>query len=343
MTAPRNAPARAASARDFIAAQLYPPVAAILLAARAPLLEYIRDGWILVELAYALALYLFAFRYPFEAPFFFETANWSLGLLAAGTTLLLISRAPPPDAAQPAITSAARRVYTAGLMLAAAALRIVEYVVLLALVLFSRRLINATSGALFAGSVGLIAGCIVLAALTLALSPAYAPRFARLIFLAWLTAALYSYTATGLLAAFFFVWRLPLLPLFACYTMGMTGTIGWNGGLALLINAGYVVGLVMLATFLRARRDAAKHAGEQPEPPAGVPDQAAAHRDAVPLAQRENGQELPAQQHPPRNERATPPGAPPASRAAPRAPGHASVQSTTTRRKRSSSRGRIQR
>lgn len=305
MTAPKHAPAdpvgasRVATDRPFWLATNTSTVIAsitpVLLIAGRALVEYIRDGWILVELAYVLALYLFAFRYPFETPFFFETANWGLGLLTVCTTLLLVARAMRPAAAQPALAHVSPRAYTAGLLITAAALRILAFVVLLALTLLSRHLINATGGALLAGSVGLIAGCIVLAALTLVLSPAFTPRPAQsnmppdgrlfrrftllrlrhLIFIAWLTGALYSYTAAGALAAIFAVWRLPLLPLFACYAMGVTGAIGWGGLLALMIAAGYVVGLALLAASWLARREVAPAGATLPEPEDAIESQRA--------------------------------------------------------------------
>lgn len=251
------------------------------------LTEYIRSGWILVELLYVLALYLFAFGYPFEPSFFFGTANWGLGLLAVCATLLLVARAMRPTTYRLATAQVPRRTYVAGLALAAATLRAAVYLLLLALALLSHHLINATAGTLLAGSIGLLAGNILLAALALALSPAFTPRsarqpsppsspsrqtalslvyavprFSRLIFLAWLVAALSSYAASGPLAALLFVARLPLLPLFACFGIGVTGMIGWRDVLALLVVAGYVVGLVFLAGSWLARRDATSAVSE---------------------------------------------------------------------------------
>ncbi|HLJ80897.1 MAG TPA: hypothetical protein VKT52_05375, partial [Ktedonobacterales bacterium] len=72
MTAPKHAPADSAGACHVAATDrpfwlpTVTPIMPVLLVAGRELVEYIRDGWILVELAYVLALYLFAFRYPFE-------------------------------------------------------------------------------------------------------------------------------------------------------------------------------------------------------------------------------------------------------------------------------------
>ena len=279
MTTTRKTPAPAAD--PLAAARLFRPVATSILRLTGDILvAYTRSGWLLVELAYVLALYLFAFGYPFEPPFFFETAHWGLGLLTVCATTLLGSRAMRLSVAQPAIAHASRRAYVAALMLVVAVLRIALYVALLALVFLGGRFINATGGALFSGSLGLIAGCIVLAALTLALSPAFAPRPARLLGLAWLVAALYSYSAAGWLAALLFPFHLPLWPIFAGYAMGMTGSVGIGGLLALACDAAAVVGLALLADSWRRRLDTApspgasptpERAGALPDPPASSP------------------------------------------------------------------------
>ncbi|MGH2518037.1 MAG: hypothetical protein ACRDHP_20530 [Ktedonobacterales bacterium] len=232
------------------------------------LAEYVRSGWILVELAYALALFLFAFRYPFDAPFFFETANWGLGLLTICATLLLVARAMRSSVYMSAVERVSRRAYVAGVALAAAVVRLGVYLALLVLALLTHSFVNATGGALLAGSVGLIAASIVLAALALALSTEFAPRLVRLLFLAWLTAALYSYAGTGPLATLCFPLRLPLLPLFASYDIGATGTVGVAGLLALVLDVAYAVGLVALAAFWLGRREAAQTllAGDDAKP-----------------------------------------------------------------------------
>ena len=257
MIAPKHAPATAAA--RIVASQLRVIVPPILIARRL-LMSYLRSGWIVLELAYVLALYLFAFREPFEPSFFFETASWGLGVLAICASLLLVSRAMRPGAYQTAIEKVSRRAYVAGLALALAMLRVLAYALLLALTLLSGHLLNATPGALLAGSIGLLAICSVLATLALTLSSAFAPRLARLIFLGWLTGALYSYVATGTMAALFFAWRLPLLPVFACFEIGMTGTIDGGGLLALTVDAVYVVGLVALADYWLRRRETARSA-----------------------------------------------------------------------------------
>ena len=76
-----------------------------------------------------------------------------------------------------------------------------------------------------------------------------------IIFLFWLCLALASYTVEGPLYFVLAPLRWPLLPIIACYNFGQTGIIGGWGVVALVVMAGYVVGLVRLAEMLLARRD----------------------------------------------------------------------------------------
>lgn len=74
-------------------------------------------------------------------------------------------------------------------------------------------------------------------------------------FLLWLALALYSFS-NGALPAWV---HLPLLPLAACYDFGVNGTVGLTGCWALLVEAAYVAGLVLLAQHWLARRDLILH------------------------------------------------------------------------------------
>lgn len=302
MTAPKPTPA--ATIRSSA-------IMPVFISARRILADYAISGWILAELAYVLALYLFAFRYPFDAPYFFETANWGLSLLAVGATALLVARAMRSAAYRPAIAHAPRQTYIAGLMLAAVAVRGAICIWLLALALLSRNLLSATPGTLLAGMLGLIANGIVLAALTLALSTAFAPRLARLATLAWLVGALYSYAATNTLADFFLTWRLPLLPIFAGFAMGLTGRVDGGGLLALAVDAVYVVVLVRLADVWRARLEAPQATDEAqaawPRKPAAAPPASRDERLAPPRTaqpeQRQTAKDQPAAPTAPRYKR----------------------------------------
>ena len=111
------------------------------------------------------------------------------------------------------------------------------------------------AGWLFSGSVGLLAGDVVLVAVTVALSPPMARREHRIVFLAWLVLALYLYTYSGPLASVLTVVRMPIWPLTTVFAFGDAGTIGWLGLAALCIDALYVHGLLQAAELLLARRD----------------------------------------------------------------------------------------
>jgi len=66
--------------------------------------------------------------------------------------------------------------------------------------------------------------------------------------LLWLVLAFASYQASGLLAILLFPAKLLLLPVAASYDFGVTGSIGWGGLLAIVVQAAYIVGLIWFAT-----------------------------------------------------------------------------------------------
>jgi len=105
------------------------------------------------------------------------------------------------------------------------------------------------------GAIGLLANCIIISTLTVALSVPVATRRVQIVFLAWLVAVLYSNSNLGPVAGFLAVSRIPLAPLAACYNFGATGTMSWYDLLMLALAVGYVVGLALLAEFWLARRD----------------------------------------------------------------------------------------
>lgn len=107
---------------------------------------------------------------------------------------------------------------------------------------------------LFWGSVGLLANCIVLAALTITLSPPIATRYARMVFLFWLALTLYSFTQGNVVS-----WlAVPLVPLSAAYTLAAAG-FSFQAFVALTGAAIYLVCLTVLAQWWMARRDLSLH------------------------------------------------------------------------------------
>src|SRR5260370_42015342 len=109
------------------------------------------------------------------------------------------------------------------------------------------------------GALGLLVNCIILSTLTVVLSVPVATRRGQIVFLAWLVAVLYSNSNLGPAAGFLAVSRIPLAPLAACYNLGATGTMRWNGLLMLALAAGCVVGLAQWAALWLARRELQLH------------------------------------------------------------------------------------
>lgn len=99
-----------------------------------------------------------------------------------------------------------------------------------------------------------VVNCLVLVTLAIALCPPIATRMEQIGFLAWLVAAIYSYTS-GPLAQVLEVLRLPLLPFGAGYNSSVTGVLDWSDALALVIEVYYIAGLIWLAESRMARRD----------------------------------------------------------------------------------------
>jgi hypothetical protein len=232
--------------------------------ARLTLASYARSGWLWGEVVFVLGLYaIFFLVFGGDMAYFYGTATEGLGALAILGTAIMVHRALGACAYLPLARLSARAAYTRGLLLASGTLRVLLFVLLLVLVVVSGRVHGATVGGMLVGAVGLLADCLALAALTVALSPPIATRLARIVFLAWLVLALYSSTGFGLLAAgsagplaaILAVIRLPLLPLAACYSFGIDGRIGWYGLWALIVVAAYIAGWAVLADRWLAHRD----------------------------------------------------------------------------------------
>ncbi|MGH7085067.1 MAG: hypothetical protein ACREFN_08770 [Acetobacteraceae bacterium] len=224
--------------------------------ARHILSSYARSRWLWGEFVVVLAFYtLYDLEFPGTTTYFFGTAGEGLGALAIVASAILAGRATH---ARMYITLArlpSRGAYVRGMILAASALRVPLYLVLMVLALVTHRITGTiTLGGMFWGSVGLLANCIILAALTVTLSPPIATRFAQMAFLFWLALTLFSTSQGDILP-----WlALPLAPLAACYTLTTSGFSG-QALLALVGAAVYVVGLTALAQAWMARRDLLLH------------------------------------------------------------------------------------
>lgn len=229
----------AARARDL---WQWPAVAA----ARALLWDYLSSGWVVGEAVVLVAFFLLAFRDAGDTAHFFNAASLGLGTLAILGTAVAVAHTLDVTLYGPLAERYGRSAAIRGLALALVAVRLGSYLYLLALALLSGKIVDASFGALLAGSLGLLANVILLSLVTVALCLPFSTSRERIGFLFWLVAALFSYTDNGFLAQLCVVARLPLLPLAACFDSGITGELGWGGLLALLIVAGYALGIVRL-------------------------------------------------------------------------------------------------
>lgn len=216
--------------------------------------RFVRSVWLIVELIGVGLIFLVCFRSPVTVRGFFEPAGLGLALLSAvGTTGIVVSVVPPRLYARLAPRKDYRSM-VGGLMLASGIIQGCAAVTLTMLVLLFQRIpalgpdgVPGAGAALAAGMVGLLANTVLVAALTVALAPPLGTQAARLVFLAWLCLALYSYIATDFLGSVLTVVRLPLLPFAAGYSFGQSGVIGAAGVLALGVEAAYIGALIALA------------------------------------------------------------------------------------------------
>lgn len=244
-----------------------------LVVARHSLASHLRSGWLWGEVMLVLVFFVALFNFPGQgdAHYLFSVGSLTLGGEAMLATAILVQRSFGAGAYLSLARLTSRAAYIRGQILAAGMLRLPLYLLLLALYLFAHGLphpgytipLHGAAAApigvrllvtLF-GSLGLLANCLVLVALTAALSSPLSTRIELIGFLAWLVVALSSYASAGPFAPLLAVARLPLLPFVACLNLGIGGSLSWQEAAALLIQVGYVVGLTLVAQRQLARRD----------------------------------------------------------------------------------------
>jgi hypothetical protein len=216
--------------------------------------RYTRSRWLPACIALVLVLFLVCFRYPFGAPYFYDIATFGMVAITIVTTYALVHWILSPMAYLRTGLRTSLRSMFAGLALASATISTSLILLLLFLALITRRFAETMPGPLIAGTIGLLANCILVGTLTVTLSTPATAKTMRFAFLVWLVVALSSYDADGLLMVLLWPARLLLLPFAACYNFGVTGTIDFRGLLALLAEAAAVAGLVWFSEAnLRSR------------------------------------------------------------------------------------------
>jgi len=216
--------------------------------------RYARSIWLPAELLFVGLLFFIAFRSTFDTTYFFGTANFGLGLLSIFGTYALAQRVMPARMYVRGALREGRRPRVGGILLASGILRAVYLLLLLALALVFQRMPILDLSALAVGALGLLVNCVLIAAITLALASPIATQLKRVVFLAWLVAALYSYSYGDRLAAVLAFTRIPLMPFSLTYALSVTGQIGSDGLLGLLVELAYIAGLIFLADHWLAGR-----------------------------------------------------------------------------------------
>jgi hypothetical protein len=225
--------------------------------ARQALQSYFRSGWLWGESVYVIVVYAVFFGvFAVTMDTFFGIAHYSMWALAALGTTILFRRAATARAYLHLARLPSRATYVRGYALAAGVLRIPMFALLLLLTLGTGKLLHPTASWVLIGTLGVVVNCLVVVALAIALCPPVATRTEQIGFLAWLAAAIYSYTS-GPLAQVLTVLRLPLLPFGTCYNFSVTGVLDWSDALALVLEVLYIAGLIWLAESRMARRDLA--------------------------------------------------------------------------------------
>lgn len=227
--------------------------------------RYLRSRWFVAEVVAIAVMLALCFGAPFDGAYFYRIAGLALGLFALFTTYVLDHAVVLPRTYLRRSLRAVGRPTVAPLVFAAAITRVVSFILLLALVLISRRFDSIEPLAILAGAVGLLANCALIAAVTVICSTPFARRGVQFGVLVWLVAALATYspgTIVSSIPAVSWVLRLPLLPFAACYDVGVTGEIGWPGVAALVAEAGMIAAAVALADAgLRRRLDRREPSG----------------------------------------------------------------------------------
>jgi hypothetical protein len=232
-----------------------------LVVARHALAGYLRSGWLWAEAAAVLVVYTVFFDYPgatADIPYLCGFAARMLGGLSALGSAILVHRGMRASAYVSLARLGSRAAYVRGLFLATAALRLPLFLELFLLYIAKHNSFASGvnwGGQLVAGTLGLLAVCLLVAALALVLSPPVSSRGIQIVFLLWLVAAFSSYAEVGSLAGALAIARPPLLPVVACLELSTTGLANVPGLLALLLVAAYIAMLLWLAERLFARRD----------------------------------------------------------------------------------------
>lgn len=214
----------------------------------------------LVEFVLVL-IFFAALFFPFmeDVSYFYGTSNWDLSAIAVLGAVIMVRHSTSARTYTLLARLSSRAVYSRGLVLAAAILRVPIFVFMLLLVLLAHRLINPGVDAMLIGAIGVLPNTMLASTLTVALSSPMATRLKRILFLAWIAIVLFSISPVFAVPNSFLnvlgIVRIPLWPIAACYNVSVTGTIGLSGISGLLLEGVCVVGLALIAGYWLERRE----------------------------------------------------------------------------------------
>jgi hypothetical protein len=215
--------------------------------------SYLRSNWYWGEVVLVLAWFaaLF-FPFPGTISYFFSVGGSGLYGVAILGSAALVRHSVGARSYIVLAKLSSRAAYSRGLILATLVLRVPLLIMLDGLALLLQRITNPDAGWMLVGSIGVLLNCWLAAALTVALSSPMATRLIRIIFLAIL---LVTFTPLEQIAEFLSLLRTPIFPVAICFAMGTNGQLDWLGLIAIIMQFGYLAGIIWLAGFWLERRE----------------------------------------------------------------------------------------
>ena len=225
--------------------------------------SYIRSGWILLEVILIWFIYSVFFSTSKQsAHAFFDVA---IPCMTAETILgssIFMHRCMKANFYLSLARLSSRAPYIYGIMIASAGIRIILYLLLLAMI-SSKHIADIITWLktlswlnILSGSLGLLLIGLLCSLLTVTLSRPIATRPAQIIFLLWIVIVLYTNTPAAInIAHYLQIFEVPLRPIALCYQLSSQGSIdawGWAEASIILV---YMVAIITLATFWFSKRD----------------------------------------------------------------------------------------
>lgn len=228
--------------------------------ARLTLESYLRSGWMWGEFVLVLVFFAALF-FPFmeNVAYFYGTSIWDLSAIAVLGAAILLRQSTSARTYVVLARLTSRAVYSRGLMLATAALRIPVFLFFCALVLLAHRLTNPTLATMVMGALGLLPITMLTSTLTVAFTSPIGTRRKRMLLLLWIAVVLFSLSPLVLLPqqviAVLSITRIPLAPVGVCYNVSVSGSMDISALWGFPLIAMYIVGLAWLAGYWLEKKE----------------------------------------------------------------------------------------